>query len=237
MQAYSHSQAQVRRQPTRHWSRLLLAALLTIVAAASPAVWAARLTDAQRAEIAAEIAQIRAFTLTDRFVDKFLAAQADPDYPVAALDGMFIGTDDDEHDADEGDVDDDSADDDADEYSEDEDDEDEDEDEPSQTLAQMIGEIEAAPGAADFLAGHGLSVREFSLGRLMLVYVSVLRAEQQNPELFADDEDDEKEDVDLSRIVSPANMAVYLRNKDKIHRTMMEAGMRRLRSHETKPVE
>lgn len=235
MQAYSHSQAQVRRQPTRHWSRLLLAALLTIVAAASPAVWAARLTDAQRAEIAAEIAQIRAFTLTDRFVDKYLAAQADPDYPVAALDGMFIGTDDDEHDADEGDVDDDSVDDDTDEYSEDEGDDDE--DEPSQTLAQMIGEIETAPGAADFLERHDLAVREFMLGRLMLFYAAVLHMEQQNPELFEDDEDDEKDDVDPSRIVSPANMAVYLRNKDKIHRTMIEAGRRRLRSHEKKSVE
>ncbi|PKM03871.1 MAG: hypothetical protein CVV16_07385 [Gammaproteobacteria bacterium HGW-Gammaproteobacteria-6] len=207
-------------QPTRHLSRLLLAALLAIVAVASPAVWAARLTDAQRAEIA----QIRAFTLTDRFVDKYLAAQADPDYPVAALAGMLVGTDDDEDDT-EYDTDADGGD----EYDTDEGNADEDDDAQPQSTAQWIDAIEATPGAADFLAGHGLSVRDFVLGRSMLAFAAFLQAEQQNPDLF---EDDEVGGIDLDLIVSPANMAVYLRNKDKIHRTMMEAGRRQLRSHE-----
>jgi len=232
MQLYSHNQAQAHRQPTRHWSRLLMAASLAI--AASSAAWAADLTPAQRAAFAAEMAQVRAFMLTDRFIDKYLAAAADPDYPVAALDGMIVGTDDDDDDADEGDEDDYSADDDADEYSAEEGDEDE--EEPSQSLAQMIGEIEAVPGATDFLARHGLSVRDFVLGRGMMTYAAILHAQQQDPGLFEDDEDDE-EDYDLSLVVSSANLAVYVRNKDKMHRTMMAVGERRLRSLEKTPEE
>ncbi|PIQ36627.1 MAG: hypothetical protein COW59_11520 [Lysobacterales bacterium CG17_big_fil_post_rev_8_21_14_2_50_64_11] len=218
-----------------------MAASLAI--AASSAAWAADLTPAQRAAFAAEMAQVRAFMLTDRFIDKYLAAAADPDYPVAALDGMIVGTDDDDDDADEGDEDDYSADDDADEYSADDDaDEysaeegDEDEEEPSQSLAQMIGEIEAVPGATDFLARHGLSVRDFVLGRGMMTYAAILHAQQQDPGLFEDDEDDE-EDYDLSLVVSSANLAVYVRNKDKMHRTMMAVGERRLRSLEKTPEE
>jgi len=241
MQLYSHNQAQAHRQPTRHWSRLLMAASLAI--AASSAAWAADLTPAQRAAFAAEMAQVRAFMLTDRFIDKYLAAAADPDYPVAALDGMIVGTDDDDDDADEGDEDDYSADDDADEYSADDDadeysadddaDEysaeegDEDEEEPSQSLAQMIGEIEAVPGATDFLARHGLSVRDFVLGRGMMTYAAILHAQQQDPGLFERDEL-EVQDIDFDVIVSPANLAVYVRNKDKIERTMMAVGKRRL---------
>ncbi len=218
-------------QPTHHFPRLLLAALLAI--AANNAVWAADLTPAQRAAFEAEFAPIRAFTLTDHFIDKYLAAAADPGYPVAALDRMIVGTDDAEDDADEDDAEYDTDADGGDEYDANEYDADaeEDEDAQPQLIAQRIDALEATPGAADFLAGHGLSVRDFVLGRSMLMLAGVLHAEQQNPELFEDDEDDE-EDFDLSLVVSPANLAVYVRNKDKIHRTMMAVGERRLRSLE-----
>lgn len=199
-------------------SSLLLTALLAIAAAVSPPAWAAHPTDEQRD---AEIAQMRALVLTDRFVVKYLAAVADPGYPTAALDGEVVVT----------------------EGSGIGIDEDENANEQPQSVAQWIGEIEAKPGVADFLARHGLSVRDFVLGRYMIGAAGFLHAKQQNPELFADDEDeddgeyededdDEDEDVDLSLIVSPANLAVYLRNKDKIQRTMMEIGRRRLRSLE-----
>lgn len=189
----------------------LLTALLAIAAAVSPPAWAARPTDAQ---IKAEYAPVRAFVLTDRFIVKYLAAQADTAYPEVALDGMIIGTYDDD-------------DDDAEDVSE-------------KSIDQWVNEIEAKPGVRDFLARHGLSVREFILGRTMMFLAGFLHAEQQHPDLYKHDDDededddeyeredeDEDEDVDLSLIVSPANLAVYLRNKDKIHREMLEAAYSR----------
>lgn len=189
-------------------SSLSLTALLAVAAAVSSPVRAAHPTDAQ---IKAEFAPVRAFVMTDRFVDKYLAAATDPDYPTVALDGKTVVTRGNEMDNDE----------------------DENANKQPQSIAQWIGDVEAAPGVADFLARYGLSVRDFALGRTMIIFAGVLHAKQQNPELFKDGEDeDEDKSIDLSLIVSPANLAVYERNKGKIHRTMMEIGQRRLRSLE-----
>lgn len=176
-------------------------------------------------------APVRAFVLTDRFVDKYLAAQADPDYPTAAIDGEASVN---------ADVDD--------------DDQDENENVQIQSIAQQIAEYEAKPGVADFHARHDLSVREFVLTRDALLLAGALYLEQQHPELFAEDEadseyededsdeyDDSDEDesdgggvhIDLSLIVSPANLAIYQRNKDKIHQAMMEIGRRRMQNYKT----
>lgn len=175
--------------------------------------WAATAADEQR-----ELAQIRAFKLTDRFVDQYLAAAADPAYPGAALDGATVKR-----------------------YLVDK-------DEPSslshQSFDQFVREVEAKPGVQNFLSRYHLTVREFLTGRVALAFAAVEQISREHPEWVddgKDDNDDDEEDApprpgknarskpaDRSELVSPNNMTVFLRNKDKLEKKMFEVGRRRL---------
>lgn len=95
----------------------------------------------------------------------------------------------------------------------------------NRSLDQVAAAFAARPGVSAALQRHGLTAREMILGMTTLLGAAMQDAAQQHPEMVA------KGEITMEAKIGPANMAVYNRHKDELHRHQMKLGQEQLKAN------
>lgn len=94
----------------------------------------------------------------------------------------------------------------------------------NRSLDQTAAAFDAQPGVHDALQRHGLTAREMILGMVSLLGAATQDMAQQHPDMVKDGE------ITMNGTISPANMAVYHRHKDELHRHQAQLGREQLKA-------
>jgi len=95
----------------------------------------------------------------------------------------------------------------------------------NRSLTETIRVFDARPGVHAALERNGLTARDLLLGMGVLVGAAAQEMVQQHPELAKNGT------ISINGKISPANMAVYQRNKDALLRHQRELGRAQLQAN------